>query len=248
MANLTPVVLENLNISEFIQHVLVAHSLPSTIIVCSSKDAFLKHLHAASARTTTLAQQGEEGEHDGPRSSGRKHEPWSVPTLRLLASSRTVRMVFCPDVTHLRACLGTHAHRPSEDSKHEVEESSSQRLLAVLNPIQLHRPTSAFSAQGLNRTFATAVEAAYRTKSRLVVGECSTENIGPSTVDPLAVEADPAASAAPPASQWDEHVSILNVTTKSFGVGERGWVGRTVKIRSIAERWCTFRNMVAAEN
>ncbi|KAK3714995.1 hypothetical protein LTR37_007485 [Vermiconidia calcicola] len=239
MANLTPVVLENLNISEFIQHVVVAHSLPSTIIVCSSRDTFLKHMHATLTRTATLDRQNEEG---------RKHEPWNVPTLRLLASSRTVRMVFCPEVTHLRAYLGTYAHRLSEESKHEVTGSSSQRLLAVLNLIQLHRLTSAFSAQGLYRTFATAVEAAYRTNSRLVVGECSIESSGTSTMDPLVSEVESTPSAAPPTSPWDEHVSILNVTTKSFGVGERGWVGRTVKIRSIAERWCTFQNMEVSES
>ena len=42
---------------------------------------------------------------------------------------------------------------------------------------------------------------------------------------------------------WDEEVSILNVTTKSFGVGERGWVGRTVKLRTVAARWCMFESL-----
>lgn len=40
------------------------------------------------------------------------------------------------------------------------------------------------------------------------------------------------------ASPWDEDLSMLNVTTKTFGAGERGWVGRTVRIRQVAERWC----------
>lgn len=43
-------------------------------------------------------------------------------------------------------------------------------------------------------------------------------------------------------SPWDEQLSILNVTTKTFGVGDRGWVGRTVSIRQVAERWCEFVN------
>jgi hypothetical protein len=44
---------------------------------------------------------------------------------------------------------------------------------------------------------------------------------------------------------WEEQVSILNVTTKSFGAGERGWVGRTVKIRTVAERWFVFKTIGA---
>ncbi|KAK3077663.1 hypothetical protein LTS18_009631, partial [Coniosporium uncinatum] len=40
-----------------------------------------------------------------------------------------------------------------------------------------------------------------------------------------------------PPSPWDEKVAILNVTTRTFGAGERGWVGRTMKLRNVAERW-----------
>ncbi|CAD0089502.1 unnamed protein product [Aureobasidium mustum] len=42
---------------------------------------------------------------------------------------------------------------------------------------------------------------------------------------------------------WDADVSMLNITTKTFGTGERGWVGRTVKIRQVAKRWCVFREL-----
>lgn len=41
-------------------------------------------------------------------------------------------------------------------------------------------------------------------------------------------------------SVWDEEVSILNVTTRSFGAGERGWVGRTVAVSGVVGRWCKF--------
>ena len=46
---------------------------------------------------------------------------------------------------------------------------------------------------------------------------------------------------------WEEEVSILNVTTKSFGAGERGWVGRTVTVRAVVGRWCVFRDMRAGD-
>lgn len=42
---------------------------------------------------------------------------------------------------------------------------------------------------------------------------------------------------------WDQQLSMLNVTTKTFGVGERGWVGRTVSVRQVAERWCEFTTL-----
>ena len=48
-------------------------------------------------------------------------------------------------------------------------------------------------------------------------------------------------------SVWDEEVSMLNVTTKTFGAGERGWVGRTVSIRRVAGRWCHFKRYEAEE-
>lgn len=47
-------------------------------------------------------------------------------------------------------------------------------------------------------------------------------------------------------NSWDEEVSMLNVTTKSFGAGERGWVGRTVAVRTVAGRWCAFKDMGVA--
>ena len=180
----------------------------------------------------------------------RKHS-WTTPTLRLLASCRTVKLAFCPEVAHLRAYLAAYACRESQQQDTEGQDTigaKTTRLLAVLNPIQLHRPTSAFSAQGLNRTLSIAVEAAYHTRSCLILAEIPghAENTPPEDVPMFGEEA---ASAAQPATNpWDEEVSILNVTTKSFGAGERGWVGRTVKIRAIAQRWCVFEKLTPAED
>jgi len=115
-------------------------------------------------------------------------------------------------------------------------------MLAILNAIEAHRPTSAFSAQGLNRTWAGAVEAAHSTGSRLIVAECHNDRYAPQPADAVTSEAAEA-DVAPPVDPWDEEVSMLNVTTKTFGAGERGWVGRTVKIRTIAERWCRFESV-----
>ncbi len=233
-----PFVLEGISLPAFIQYVLKKHAPPSTLIICSTKNYFL--------RQSQLALQA-----DLNQDTAIPQHTWTTPTLRLLASSRTVKVVFCPDLPRLRACLAAYAHRTPTDQDIQIPQPTarrSPRVLAILNPIQLHRPTSAFSAQGLNRTLATAVEAAYYTGSQLILAECPTGL--PTTSDEdtaMGMGNEDAAAAAPGTSNpWDDEVSILNVTTKSFGAGERGWVGRTVKVRTIAERWCVFDDMSAA--
>ena len=224
------------------QYILKSHAPPSTLIICSTKDAFL--------RQTKVALQGDADQDHENRTAIPQHT-WTTPTLRLLASSRTVKVAFCPELPHLRAYLTAYAYRASTDQDIRMPQSTlrrSTRILAILNPIQLHRPTSAFSAQGLNRTLATAVDAAYHTGSRLLLAECpSSQQTVPDEDTAIDLGSDDALAALPATSNpWDDEVSILNVTTKSFGAGERGWVGRTVKVRTIAERWCVSQDMSAA--
>ena len=250
MASLAPVVLESTHLSAFIHYILNKHASPSTLVVCSSKETFLKQLQAASAEKA--AQQHDDSTDAQSHSIQAREHTWRTPTLRLLASSRTVKLAFCPDVTHLRAYLATFAIRQRPEPNRGTELNlavDSTRLLAVLNPIQIHRPTSAFSAQGLSRTLSLAVEAAHHTTSRLVLAEFATEagNLSPEEAS-LVFDEEPAPVRLASENPWDEEVSILNVTTKSFGAGERGWVGRTVTIRAIAERWCGFEKLATAES
>ncbi|KAK5688524.1 hypothetical protein LTS10_000502 [Elasticomyces elasticus] len=144
------------------------------------------------------------------------------------------------NITHLRAYLATY-NQPADNQGIAGAQSHDTRILAIANLIHLHRPTSAFSAQGLNRTYAGAVEAAFRSHSKLVTAEClEAAKLAAKDTDAegeMLDVADPRTS-----SVWDEEVSILKVTTKSFGAGERGWVGRTVKLRTIAARWCVFES------
>ncbi|OQN97307.1 hypothetical protein B0A48_16371 [Cryoendolithus antarcticus] len=201
-----------------VQRVLDEHHSPSTIIICSNKEDLMQKLlseRPASEETT---------ESPVVRPSSLLQQP----TLRMLATSQTVRLVFCPDVSHLRAYLSVF---PAQS-----EASQTSGMLVLLSPVELHSLTSAFSAQGLNRTFALAVEAANRSSMHLVLAESiplPTTNVDG---DGEPVEQSP----IPLTDPWDQEVSIFNVTTKSFGPGGRGWVGRTVQIRRIAERWCTF--------
>lgn len=236
----TPLVLEKITLPAFIQYILKNHAAPSTLMICSSRGAFLRQLQE------TIAAETQDQE-----IASRPQQSWTTPTLRLLASSRTVNLIFCPELPHLRAYLAAYTHRLSAkalDLESSVPVAGKQRILAILNPIQLHRETSAYSAQGLNRTFATAVEAAHQTGSRLVMAECPspTSTQRPEGYDiqmDLGAEDAGVARGGADTNPWDEELSMLNVTTKSFGAGERGWVGRTVKVRTVAGRWCHFQDM-----
>lgn len=222
MAPAKPVVLEAGNIGSLVQHILNYHAPPSSLVVCSSKTAFLERLQAEAANMAT----------EGTGNA------WSTPTLRLLSTSRTLKLAFVPDITHLRAYLASYsttiAEREPADNDTALRFAGAAPILAILNPIELHRPTSAFSAQGLNRTFAVAVEAAHHTGSRLILTECLAPS--ESTIEPQ----DELSGQSSPSNPWDEHVPILNVTTKRLGELS---VGRTVKIRDVAARWCVFEKL-----
>ena len=249
---LQPNVLETESVQDFIEYILENHALPSTLIVCSSKTAFVEALqYTPSPQLEEFTGSPISADHeqatDAPTDAGRNLPSfhWTAPTLRLLSKSRKIKVVFCPDVMHFRAYLSSYCITLPEEHNQSGESStwlSQPRLLAILSPIQLHRQTSYFSGQGLNRTFSGAVEAAFRTGSKLVIAEpafaLSTEPAMPGFEPEL--DSD---DRCPPSNPWDEEVSILNVTTKSFGVGERGWIGRTVSIRTILGRWCTFQTI-----
>lgn len=216
MASSRPIVLDVQSVQEFVQHVLEHHAPPSTLIVCSTRDAFVASLKVAPQTKRS--------------SDGLEH--WlRTPTLRLLSTSRTLRVVFCPDITHLRAYMATYSMAVADRTagSDTARPKDAQPILAILNSIQLHRSTSAFSAQGLNRTFSVAVEAAHVSNSKLMLAE-----IPPSGT----IEASSTNTQS--SNPWDEELSVLNVTTKRLGDLS---VGRTVKARTVACRWCTFEQM-----
>lgn len=258
MARSRPQVIEDIGLAEFVQHIQEKDSRPSTVVVCATKEKFIEQLLAACVETsaTDINQQqttedNEHIKHDPTTTTTQKetHGLLKRPSLLQLAQSRTAKLVFCRDISHLRAYLATLAIPKSRLADNGSGESNDQAnneasLLAVLNPIGTHRFTSAFSAQGLNRTISLAVEAAHATQSRLLMVEIPSCKFHEEQNADDSYDFDTETVPAPAlTSPWDEEVSILNVTTKSFGAGGRGWVGRTVTIRKIAERWCTFTTL-----
>jgi hypothetical protein len=258
MAPSRPRVITDLSLPDLVQHLLDNDSPSSVLVVCASKNVFIEQLHATCLDSGVDNTNDEqtinmiEPESNEPSKPG-LHPLLNQPTLHQLATSRKIKLVFCPELVHLRAYLSTLAIPPTlQPQKNQITENNKPKasLLTILNPINQHRATSSFSAQGLNRTFALAVEAAHATQTQLLMVECplflrprdNTESLGDAGYD-FDFEPDTAAVQPQPpsaANPWDEEVSILNVTTKSFGAGGRGWVGRTVTVRRVAERWFVF--------
>ena len=269
-ANLQATVIHPIEVANFVQFILEHHLAPSTLIICSSQASFLHQLSASIDHQSRKRRAEENGE--GPTSSSQDTQrpaepptrrpftpehPLLVPTLHQLSCSTTLKLAFCPSLESLRAYLCVYNLRePSPLGNPKLSGNATyvlggctvhrQPLLALLNQINLHRNTSSFSAQGLSRTLASAVEAAHRSSQRLVLAECPSPVQIPPVVGGFTISDDEremvqieeAEERAEVEDPLEEQVAILNVTTRSFGAGERGWAGRTVKVRTVVERWC----------
>lgn len=120
-------------------------------------------------------------------------------------------------------------------------------MLAVLNPLALQRSTTDFSAQGLSRTFAAAVEAAERANMRLVVEETEARHDGEGDND-MHVRRNDNNSQGGGGERggeelirdpWRQQVPFLNGSIR-IGGGERLWAGRLVEVRKVVGKWCRF--------
>jgi hypothetical protein len=228
-----PVVLLPLTLPALLSSVLTSHisPVPTTLIICSSRESFLQAL------VRSLQQQGEDAD---------VLERLLMPTLHNLSSARHVNLGFCTSVQALTAYLTAYVEaKAAEDGQEEKE------TLMLVNPLSLHAPTPSFSAQGLSRTFATAVETAQRVNARLVMVEClgmQRDIHYPDDDEDLRDALEEASSSPAPTDEdpWEQEVPILNVSARRFGhgTGERAWAGRTVKVKRIAARWFRFQKAV----
>ncbi|RAH69667.1 uncharacterized protein BO66DRAFT_99934 [Aspergillus aculeatinus CBS 121060] len=190
---------------DFLQSVLQHDSISTTLIVCSTRDQFLTRLLAATHPT-----RGEV--------AGRHHIYGK--TIGLLSRSSRVRVLFCPTLENLRACLSVvGSQRIPQDEKESHEQTEARPLLAVLDSLSLHAPTTEFSAQGLSRTFAALAETSFRADMDLVLCECQ---------DSTNHEVSP----------WNAQVPMLNSTVRVSE--ETALFRRTVPVKRVAERWFEF--------
>lgn len=217
-----PVATTSPRLVKLINSILKFNSAPITLVICATRETFLQDLQ------TDLHRDSPESLH-----------PLLVPTLHLLATTRTIRLAFTPTLGHLRAYLATY-----QLTIEILDKSSRLQGLVSISPmlfifglIALHSSSTEFSAQGLSRSVAMAVEAADNAGAKLVLAELrkggedgtmdSGDHIGESET-----EYDP----------WRQQVSLLNGSVR-FGDDSRPWSGRTIEVRTIVGRWCKFESL-----
>ncbi|KAA8652478.1 uncharacterized protein ATNIH1004_001382 [Aspergillus tanneri] len=196
----------------FLQYICDRDSRTALLIICSTKDVFLGRLVA-----NTCAQ---------PNKTTDSHQ-LLTKTLGLLSKSTRIKLAFCPTLEHLRAYISViHLKNGSEQESIAGERKRAHRpLLAILDLVALHLSTSEFSAQGLSRTFAAAVETSSREQMDLVLCECQ---------DSTGSDNDRRGGAL-----WHVYVPLLNSSVRT-GRDESTWGGRTVPVKQIAQRWFEF--------
>lgn len=225
-----PVVLDCDSPVRFLQYMLRQNSKPSTVVVCSTREEFLKDILSECRADAGCSSIGRHPD------SVYQH-PLLIPTIRLLNSSKSMSLAFVPSLAHLRAYLGIYA--PITDSANENDPydkpGTKGPILAVVNALRLHRNTCDFSAQGLSRTFAAAVDVATGNHMRLIVLEFlvaanKTQHSEP-TDDNVTHE-----------SVWGEKIPLLNGSLR-LEDQHRAWIGRTVEARQVLEQWCKFESL-----
>lgn len=204
----------------------------TTLVVCSTREKFLEQLTASVA---TNLQEHELSEEDNEQ----PESPLDLltNTIGAIAKSKRVKLVFCSSLAQLRAYLATFRLLPlvrqDENSSNTLDgrkqeagcECGITTTIAILNLVAMHYLSTEFSAQGLSRTLALAVETAARTGSAIVLCECSDAvNVGnPDHGQRL----------------WELHVPVLNGGTVRAENAQTPST-RHVSVRRVAQKWFRF--------
>ncbi|KAJ6134050.1 hypothetical protein N7523_000372 [Penicillium sp. IBT 18751x] len=177
----------------------------SQLIICGTRTEFFVQL--AAAIRSQRADPSTTSRHD-----------LLTPTIGLLANSSRIQLTFCSTLESLRAYLAALGAAVKDQPERDTR-------LVILDMVALHRTTAEFSAQGLSRTFAAAVETASRTGLDLMLCECI-NSVNPSSDDWGG-------------KLWDRPVPLLNGSVRIRGE-DGNWGGRGVSVRQIAQRWFDF--------
>lgn len=228
-------------LADFIHLTLSEHDTLTHLVICMTKQDFTDHLqHSIKLLTLQDGQQEEEKEEEEEVET----HPLLTPTLRMLSTSRHICVAFCPSVRVLQAYLATLPKPVTDVTGRETK--GTRQMLALVNAILLHAQTGSYSAQGLSKTFAAAVECALRGNQRLVVVEAVDQLpiVGGGEEREMHEGFDQSVEGGQQdtdevTSVWDRQVPILNAATRTFGVGgDRAWLGKTVSLRQVAARYC----------
>ncbi|KAI3331368.1 hypothetical protein F4824DRAFT_504128 [Ustulina deusta] len=225
--------------SELLSYILNRHVYPTTLVICSSQADFLtsvfEDIQIQSRKTppNPIGQQGLHGgeplRHQDPveEDAEVKHALLSSP-LYQVATSRHIRVIYVPTVTHLRAYLSVfspdESRVPAPPALTLTRDGEPHVILYGF--LKLHRDTSEWSAQGLSNTTSALVELAHRLSWKALL------------IEPAS---DPHDTALEELLQ--EAVPILNGGARRLGLNseEGAWTGRTVEVGRVLGRWCRFQ-------
>ncbi|EFR00253.1 hypothetical protein MGYG_03256 [Nannizzia gypsea CBS 118893] len=236
------------SVVELTRHLLQCNASAVTLILCLTRETFVDELYADIQAQSILVPRErcsppaeedlkEENNHAEDYHGGKAHKEedtheeeyennhWMLSnTLGLLSRSEKIRVVFCPTIEHLRAYLGgSFRVRRTRDGQEGDNLYQDNAVLTIVNLVSIHSSTIEFSAQGLSRTAALAVEAAAREQVRLVLCECK------SVLD----------AGQHGSNIWDVKVPLLNSITRS--TGEEGLPGvKTIQVKQVMKKWFRF--------
>ena len=226
-----PIALAPLLCTDLIDFILRHHTSPTTLIICSSREAFLQEIQACINYTHPRDSTADVVDEPSPDGNARPLHPLLIPTIHLIAKSRSVNLAFAPTLPHLRAYMATYTPNVECEpfpSINTTKSGSQYPMLVVWGLANLHRSTTEHSAQGLSRSLAAAVETAKRNGQRLVLAE--------SRVLDGVIEYEGIGNVTDP---WKEQVPLLSGSVR-FGGEDRVWAGKLVEVETVVGRWCRF--------
>lgn len=221
-------------VTEFVEYLLHENAPKITLVVCSTRQSFIRELDGAINLPTQNHEEAQDRTSttaDDTAANLQSSRPRQHCILRknvgLISSSRRVMVTFCPSIEHLRAFLGLFR----EELEPENARPYASPILAITDLVAIHSHTPEFSAQGLSRTFALAVEAASKKGAELVLCECK-----PIVETPDAMHGT---------TLWKAKVPILSPAVGTRGE-DNGSASPTVEIKQIADKWFTFNGSATA--
>ncbi|XXG94307.1 hypothetical protein Hte_000561 [Hypoxylon texense] len=220
--------------SELLTYILNHDAYPTTLIICSTRADFISSLvddvHNETVAKSSPAEsvaEAPEAQREKPERETRQHRFLSSP-LYQVATSRHIRVVYIPTVTHLRAYLSVFSPEespvppPPANFKSSRDECPRMVLFGFLD---MHRDTSEWSAQGLGNSLSTVVELAHRLSWQAAIIESRNRDSSSALEDML-----------------KEHIPFLSGGGRRPGLDsdEGGWTGRTVEVGRVMKRWFRF--------
>ncbi|KAI1298934.1 hypothetical protein F5Y03DRAFT_255842 [Xylaria venustula] len=235
-----PILLSPALPSELLSYVLNHHVYPTTLIICSSQVDFLascsEDIQIQSRKGTPNTTDQQELHEEEPLLHHQdyveydtevKHTLLSSPIYQI-ATSRHIRIIYVPTVTHLRACLAVFSPDESRVPAPPVlgRHGTSEPHIILYGFLKLHRGTSEWSAQGLSNTSSTLVELAHRLSWKALLIEPASGSRDTDLEELL-----------------QDMVPLLNGGARRLGpASEEGfWTGRTVEVGRVLSRWFRFQ-------